>query len=191
MAIATLLLVVACAAPAEVTAPAEATAPAEEAAPTEEAVPVEEAAPAQEDKVLRVASAGDYLGFTVYDETTQTWSGFEIDMWTEIAKRTGYELELIQEDVATAFGDLDNARVDTVAKQISITPARQEKYDFTTPYFFSPYSLMVPGDSDITCWADMEGKTIGLADGSAMNEFVERLDPDNKVKKSTYEAFST
>lgn len=144
------------------------------------------------DKVIKVATSGDYLGFTVYDETTKEWSGFEIDMWNEIASRIGYEVEFVQEDVATAFGDLEIGKVDTVAKQISITPARQEKYDFTQPYFFSPYSLMVRGDNtEITTWADMEGKTIGLADGSAMNEYVAKLDPDNKVNKTTYESFAS
>lgn len=143
------------------------------------------------DKVIKVATSGDYLGFTVYDETTKEWSGFEIDMWNEIADRIGYEVEFVQEDVASAFGDLEIGKVDTVAKQISITPAREEKYDFTQPYFFSPYSLMVKGDNeDIKTWSDMEGKTIGLADGSAMNEFIAQLDPDNKVNKTTYESFA-
>lgn len=144
------------------------------------------------DKVIKVATSGDYLGFTVYDETTKEWSGFEIDMWNEIADRIGYEVEFVQEDVASAFGDLEIGKVDTVAKQISITPAREEKYDFTQPYFFSPYSLMVKGDNeDIKTWSDMEGKTIGLADGSAMNEFIAQLDPDNKVNKTTYESFAS
>lgn len=144
------------------------------------------------DKVIRVATSGDYLGFTVYDEETKEWSGFEIDMWNEIGKRIGYEVEFVQEDVATAFGDLEIGKVDTVAKQISITPAREEKYDFTQPYFFSPYSLMVRGDNtDINTWVDMEGKTIGLADGSAMNEYVAALDPDDKVNKTTYESFAS
>lgn len=145
-----------------------------------------------EDKVINVATSGDYLGFTVYDESSKTWSGFEIDMWNEIASRIGYKVNFVQEDVATAFGDLETGRVDTVAKQISITPARKEKYDFTDPYFFSPYCLMVREDNtEITCWDDMAGKTIGLADGSAMNEFVAQLDPDNKVKKTTYESFAS
>ena len=67
---------------------------------------------------------------------------------------------------------------------MSITPARLEKYDFTRPFFFSPYCLTVSVDNDeITSWADMEGRTIGLTEGSAMNEFVAALDPDNKVKR--------
>ncbi|OAA91990.1 transporter substrate-binding domain-containing protein [Clostridium ljungdahlii] len=146
----------------------------------------------KEDKTINVATSGDYLGFTVYNESSKTWSGFEIDMWNEISKRIGYKVKFVQEDVASAFGDLGTGHVDTVAKQISITPARKEKYDFTTPYFFSPYCLMVKGDNtNITSWKDMAGKTIGLADGSAMNEFITKLDPNNKVKKTTYESFST
>jgi putative amino-acid transport system substrate-binding protein len=144
------------------------------------------------DKTINVATSGDYLGFTVYDESKKTWSGFEIDMWNEIASRIGYKVNFVQEDVSTSFGDLETGRVDTVAKQISITPARKEKYDFTDPYFFSPYCLMVKGENtDITCWNDMAGKTIGLADGSAMNEFIAKLDPDNKVNKTTYESFAS
>jgi putative amino-acid transport system substrate-binding protein len=74
---------------------------------------------------------------------------------------------------------------------VSITPARLEKYDFTRPFFFSPYCLTVSVDNDeITSWADMEGRTIGLTEGSAMNEFVAALDPDNKVKKNVYESSS-
>lgn len=104
-------------------------------------------------------------------------------MWLEVGERTGYEIEFVQEDVAAAFGDLEIGKVDTAAKQISITPAREEKYDFTQPYFFSPYCLMVKGDNeDIQSWADMEG--------SAMNEFVAALDPDSKVNKTTYESFA-
>lgn len=70
------------------------------------------------DKVIRVATSGDYLGFTVYDEETKEWSGFEIDMWNEIGKRIGYDVEFVQEDVATAFGDLEIGKVDTVTMLI-------------------------------------------------------------------------
>ena len=44
------------------------------------------------------------------------------------------------------------------------------------------------GNEDVKTWADMEGKTIGLSEGSAMNEFVDQRDPDNKVKKNIYES---
>ena len=142
-----------------------------------------------DDKTIRLATPGNYAPFTIYDEASKTWDGFEIELWQIISEKVGMELELVQIDNPATFAELDLGRVDTVAKQISITPARQEKYDFTQPFFFSPYCLTVPEDNTtITSWADMEGKSIALAEGSAMNEFVAERDPDNKVQKNVYES---
>ena len=142
-----------------------------------------------DDKTIRLATPGNYAPFTIYDEASKTWDGFEIKLWQIMAEKVGMELELVQLDNPATFAELDLGRVDTVAKQISITPARQEKYDFTQPFFFSPYCLTVPADNeDIKTWADMEGKSIALAEGSAMNEFVAMRDPDNKVQKNVYES---
>lgn len=185
------VMAIGCAAPAAEPA-------GEEPATAEEAAPAEEASAAEEftadldaigDKVLRIATPGSYRPFTIFDEASEEWSGFEIDLWREIAERNGFEVEFVRIDIPGAFGEVDIGNADTVAKQVSITPARLEKYDFTRPFFFSPYCLTVAEDNDdITCWADMDGKTIALAEGSAMNEFVAALDPDNKVNKSVYES---
>lgn len=142
-----------------------------------------------EEKVIRVATPGTYMPFTIYDEISKEWSGFEIELWRIIGEKSGYEIEFVRLDNPATFAEVDLNRVDTVAKQISITPARKEKYDFTQPFFFSPYCLTVgETNEEIKTWADMTGKTIALAEGSAMNEYVAKLDPDNKVKKSIYES---
>ena len=141
------------------------------------------------ERVIRVATPGTYAPFTMYDEATQEWSGFEIEFWHIVGEKSGYDIQFVRLDNPATFAELDLGRVDTVAKQISITPVRQQKYDFTQPFFFSPYSLTVrESNEDVKSWKDMEGKTIGLAEGSAMNEFIAALDPENKVKKSTYES---
>ena len=143
----------------------------------------------EERQVIRVATPGNYAPFTMYDEAKQEWSGFEIELWRMIGEKAGYEIQFVRLDIPATFAELDLNRVDTVAKQISITPARQQKYDFTQPFFFSPYYLVVAeGNDEIKSWKDMEGKSIALAEGSAMNEFVAALDPENKVKKSVYES---
>lgn len=142
-----------------------------------------DAAFAAGDKVIRVATPGTYAPFTMYDAAAKEWSGFEIELWRAIGKKFGYQVEFLRFDIPATFAELDLGRVDTVAKQISITPARQQKYDFSRPFFFSPYFLTVAeSNEEIKSWKDMAGKTIALAEGSAMNEFVAALDPDNKVK---------
>ena len=144
---------------------------------------------AAEVQVIRVATPGNYTPFTIYDEATQEWSGFEIELWRMIGEKSGHVIQFVRFDNPATFAELDLGRVDTVAKQISITPARRQKYDFTQPFFFSPYCLTVAeSNEEIKSWKDMEGRTIGLSEGSAMNEFVAALDPENKVKKSIYES---
>ncbi|MGI6075360.1 MAG: transporter substrate-binding domain-containing protein [Pyramidobacter sp.] len=144
---------------------------------------------AHEDRVIRIATPGNYSPFTMYDELTQVWSGFEIDLWRLIGKKVNQQIEFIHIDTPAAFAEVDLGRADTVAKQISITPARQQKYEFTQPFFFSPYCLTVREDNnEIKSWKDMEGKKLALREGSAMNEFVAALDPDNKVEKVVYES---
>ena len=144
---------------------------------------------ASEDKVIRVATPGTYAPFTMYDEAKQEWPGFEIDMWRTIGEKAGYEVQWVRIDNPATFAELDLGRVDTVAKQISITPSRQQKYDFTQPYFFSPYCLTVREDNDeVKTWKDMEGKSIALREGGSELEFIAALDPKNKVKKSIYES---
>ena len=141
------------------------------------------------EQVIRVATPGTYAPFTMYDEATQEWSGFEIEFWRTVGEKSGYDIQFVRLDNPATFAELDLGRIDTVAKQISITPARQQKYDFTQPFFFSPYYLIVAeGNDEIKSWKDMEGKSIALAEGSAMNEFIAALDPENKVKKSVYES---
>ena len=178
---------------APTTAATEATTAAKEeatTAATEAANPYADlVAKLGDDKAVRVATPGNYAPFTIYDQSTKEWSGFEIELWQIMAEKAGFDFEIVQLDNPATFAELDLGRVDTVAKQISITPARQEKYDLTQPFFFSPYCITVKGDrTDINSWADMEGKTIGLAEGSAMNEFIAQRDPDNKVAKNIYES---
>ena len=147
------------------------------------------AAEKDEDRVIRVATPGNYAPFTMYDEATQEWSGFEIDMWRTIGEKAGYEVQWVRLDLPANFAEMDLGRVDTVAKQISITPSRQQKYDFTQPYFFSPYCLTVREDNnEVKSWKDMEGKSIALREGGSELEFVAVLDPENKVEKSIYES---
>ena len=96
----------------------------------------------------------------MYDETTQEWSGFDIELWRTIGEKIGYEVQFVRFAILASFAELDLGRVDTVAQQVSITSARQKKYDFTQPYFFSPYCLTVAeSNEEIKSWKDMEGKT--------------------------------
>ena len=90
------------------------------------------------DRIIRVSTSGIYPPFTIYDERTKEWSGFDIELWRAIGERSGYDIQFVRFVILASFAELDLGRVDTVAEQVSITPARQKKYNFTTGRRESP-----------------------------------------------------
>lgn len=87
--------------------------------------------------------------------------GFEMDLWEEIAKRNGYELEFKLGEFSGLVGMLDAGEVDTVAHQMSITEEREEKYNFSEPYAYSFYDLFVRKDSEYRNKEDLKGEKVG------------------------------
>ena len=88
-------------------------------------------------------------------------TGFEMDVWNEIAKRNNYELEYKLGQFSGLVGMLDAGEIDTVAHQMSITPEREEKYNFSEPYAYSYYDLFVKEDSPFQTKEDLKGKKVG------------------------------
>ena len=64
-----------------------------------------------EERVVRVATPGNYGPFTMYDETNKEWSGFEIELWSMIGKTSGYEIRFTRIDIPGAFAEVDLGRI--------------------------------------------------------------------------------
>lgn len=95
-----------------------------------------------------------------YQESDEV-KGFEIDVWNEIAKRNNYDLEFKLGKFSGLVGMLDANEIDTVAHQMSITPERLEKYNFSNPYAYSYYDLFVSNDSSYEKKEDLKGQKVG------------------------------
>ena len=55
--------------------------------------------------------------------------GYEVDIWNEIAKRNGFELEYTTAQLSGLFGMLETGKIDTILSQITITDERKEKFE--------------------------------------------------------------
>ena len=108
---------------------------------------------------LVVGTSASYIPWA-FQENDEV-SGFEIDVWKEIAKRNDYDLELKLGQFSGLVGMLDAGEIDTVAHQMSITEEREEKYYFSEPYAYSYYDLFVAEDSDYKTKEDLKGKKVG------------------------------
>ncbi len=93
--------------------------------------------------------------------------GYEVDIWNEIAKRNGFELEYTTAQLSGLFGMLETGKIDTILSQITITDERKEKYDFTTPYMYNPGGWLINKDSDdVETIQDLYGKSAAVVTGS-------------------------
>jgi glutamate transport system substrate-binding protein len=102
-------------------------------------------------------------------EPDGSFSGFDVDVATYVAKELGYEPNQI-EWVETKSADRENALsrgdVKMIAATYSITDERKQKVDFAGPYLLAHQDLLVKKDSDITKATDLNGKKLCSVVGS-------------------------
>src|SRR5690606_5313168 len=106
---------------------------------------------------IHVGTEGTYAPFTFHDANGLT--GFDVEMGRAIAKRLGVEARFVEGKWDGLIAGLDVGRYDAVMNQVSITEARQQKYDFSDPYIASAAVLIVREDNkDIKSFDDLKGK---------------------------------
>ncbi|MFG3007232.1 glutamate ABC transporter substrate-binding protein [Streptomyces calvus] len=106
-----------------------------------------------------------------------SFSGFDVDVATYVAKELGYEADQI-EWVETKSADRENALargdVKFIAATYSITDERKQKVDFAGPYLLAHQDLLVKKDSDITEATDLNDKKLCSVTGSTSAQNVKK-----------------
>ena len=111
-----------------------------------------------EEKVLKVGMEGPYAPYTYHDDSGAL-TGFEVDVANAIGEKIGYKVEFVEGAWDSLFPALDAGTIDVIMNQVTITDARLETYDFSTPYVYTRPVLIVAADNDeITSFEDLAGK---------------------------------
>jgi glutamate transport system substrate-binding protein len=121
-------------------------------------------------------------------EPDGSFSGFDVDVATYVAKELGYEPDQI-EFVETKSADRENALargdVKLIAATYSITDERKQKVDFAGPYLLAHQDLLVKADSDIAKGTDLNGKNLCSVVGSTSAQNVkEEIAPDANLREN-------
>lgn len=108
--------------------------------------------------VFKVGTEGTYPPFT-YHDASGALTGFDVEIAREIAGRLGVKAEFIEGKWDGLIAGLDARRYDAVVNEVTITPERQAKYDFSEPYIVSKAVLLVRADNtSIKSFEDLKGK---------------------------------
>ncbi|MCX5561281.1 glutamate ABC transporter substrate-binding protein [Streptomyces sp. NBC_00038] len=120
-------------------------------------------------------------------EPDGSFSGFDVDVATYVAKELGYDADKI-EFVETKSADRENAiargDVKFIAATYSINDERKEKVNFAGPYLLAHQDLLVKTDSDIAKGTDLNGKKLCSVTGSTSAQNVKAdIAPDAQLKE--------
>ncbi|MGW0334474.1 glutamate ABC transporter substrate-binding protein [Streptomyces sp. NPDC003011] len=120
-------------------------------------------------------------------EPDGSFSGFDVDVATYVAKELGYEPDQI-EWVETKSADRENALargdVKFIAATYSINDERKQKVDFAGPYLLAHQDLLVKADSDITKATDLNDKKLCSVTGSTSAQNVKNdFAPDAQLSQ--------
>lgn len=118
--------------------------------------------------VLRVGVKNDVPGFGYLNPESNEFEGFEIDLARLIAKElVGSEnVEFTPVTAKTRQALLDNNELDMVIATFTVTEERKQQMNFSPTYYTDGIKLLVKKSSGITGLADLDGKTIGVAQGA-------------------------
>lgn len=140
---------------------------------------------------IRVGSSGTYYPFTFIEGDSA--KGFEIDVWNEIGKRLGYNIEHKTASFSGLFGMLDSDKIDVISNQITITDEREKKYYFSDPYVESGAQIVVKsGNDNIKSVEDLSSKNVGVDLGSNYEEILKGKNEEANIitYQSTDAAFN-
>ena len=118
---------------------------------------------------VTVATSPDFPPFESLDGSEVV--GIEVDILQAITGKLGLEMQLEQMDFESVIPGVQAGKFDIGMSGITITEDRQKNCDFTQPYFLASQAIVVTPDSDITCKADLEGKTISVQTGTTAEAY--------------------
>lgn len=129
---------------------------------------------------MKVGCKVDVPNFGLQNTATGEFEGAEVDLAYEIAGKifgcTADEakdkglIEFQGVNAKTRGPLLDNGELDMVIATYTITPERKETWNFSSPYYTDAVGLLVLKESGITSMSDVDGKVIGVAQGSTTKD---------------------
>ena len=93
------------------------------------------------------------------------YEGFDIDLIRDIGERMGLEVE-IQDAPFDLLLQGGGGQFDLAVAATTITPAREQRVDFSDPYFIANQGLLVQEGGDVATVDDLSGKIVGAQDGT-------------------------
>lgn len=141
-------------------------------------------APAWAQQPLKVAGQ-DTPPWVVHEASSNTLSGVFVDLTNAIAKDAGLQVHYQVMTFADLIPALASGKIDVIATEMAITPARAQQVDFSIPVYNAPREAVVVLASDTTAYrnlADLKKLPVGVQRGSIQFALLQRTGGFSDIK---------
>ena len=136
---------------------------------------------------LIIATEGAYppYNFVAADGSLQ---GFDVEIANALCAKLQAECTIIKQDWDGMIPGLIAKKYDVIVASMGILPEREEKVDFTIPYYMSPTAMVAYKNSGIKAGADgyvdpatLAGKKIGVQRSTGYESFARKTWPQAEI----------
>ena len=128
---------------------------------------------AKGDKTLIVGTEPTFPPFEFTENEKDV--GFDIDLAQAVCDKLGYKMEVKNLGFDALIPALKSGQIDLIAAGMDATDERKKQIDFTDVYYQGGYTIVVPtGNTDITGYDSIAGKTVGAQVGSKAADYAQR-----------------
>lgn len=110
------------------------------------------------------------------------YTGFDIELIEAIGEKIGRPVEITDTSFETIFRDVAQGKFDAAISAATITEEREEAVDFSNPYYLSEQAILVTEGSEIKSLKDLEGKTVGVQQGTTGQELAKEKSGASEVR---------
>ena len=166
------------------------TAAPETDAPTETDTPTETATATPESSIPDTVLIGSDIPYRPFEYETAAGdlTGFDVDIAAAVfEEQIGIDYEFQATSFDSIIPSLNNGNFRVIMSAMTINDQRDEKVDFSDPYFTAYQTVLVRADSSISSRADLEDEVVGVQKGTtgagAAEEIKEEFGGSLEIKR--------
>ncbi len=135
--------------------------------------------------VLKVGTTGDWNPMTMKDPANNSYTGYDIDVMTELANDLGVELKFVPTDWKTLVSGVTSGKYH-ITGSASISPARAKAAGYSRSYFSlaTVPLILAKNEAKFKDWGDLDNGDVTVAAtlGTTQEKQVKQFFPNAKHK---------
>jgi ABC-type amino acid transport substrate-binding protein len=122
-----------------------------------------------------------------FTDAQNNFVGIDVDILAAVAEDQGFKYQLNSLGFDAAVAALESGQADGVIAGMSIKPEREEKYDFSTPYYDSTVCAAVKEGSTAATLDDIKGSTVAVKNGTMSSQWAEDIAEEYQLKLTYFD----